>query len=70
MNIENNENIEDIFESKEWGDFWEMLINNPHNAPPVCYEYCASQKGDKEKYIKTEKISDFIFELDIIERRH
>jgi len=62
LNIENNENIEDIFESKEWEDFWEMLINNPDNAPPVCYEYCASSKGDKESIIENE---DFR-----IERKH
>lgn len=54
LNIENNENIEDIFESKEWKDFWHMLLNNPENAPPVCYEYCASRKGDQEKKGMTE----------------
>ena len=63
LNIENNENIEDIFESKEWKDFWEMLINNPDNAPPVCYEYCASSKGDSERSINRD-------ENFLVERRH
>lgn len=48
LNIENNKNIEDIFNSKEWKNFWDMLINHPEDAPPVCYEYCASKKGDQE----------------------
>ena len=48
LNIENNNNIEDIFNSKEWKRFWKMLLKNPQDAPPVCYEYCASPQGDKE----------------------
>lgn len=48
LHIENNENIQDIFDSKEWTEFWDMLLNRPEEAPPVCYEYCASPKGDKE----------------------
>jgi len=48
LNIENNDNIQDIFDSKEWKNFWDMLINRPEDAPPVCYEYCASKQGDKE----------------------
>ncbi len=52
LNIENNENIQDIFDSKEWQDFWDILLNRPEDAPPVCYEYCASRQGDKE-YLKS-----------------
>lgn len=48
LNIEMHDNIQDIFDSKEWKDFWEILLNRPEDAPLVCYEYCASQKGDKE----------------------
>ena len=39
-----------------------MLLNNPENAPPVCYEYCASRKGDHEKKEITETYR--------VERRH
>lgn len=46
LNIENNENIQDIFDSEEWKNFWDILINRPKEAPPVCYEYCASEQGD------------------------
>jgi len=48
LNIENNDNIQDIFDSKEWKNFWDILLNHPEDAPPVCYEYCASPQGDKE----------------------
>lgn len=53
LNIANNDNIQDIFDSKEWADFWDMLLNRPEDAPPVCYEYCASPQGDKETLEKT-----------------
>lgn len=46
LNIENNDNIQDIFDSDEWKNFWDMLLNRPEDAPPVCYEYCASKQGD------------------------
>jgi hypothetical protein len=58
LNIENNEDIQNIFDSKEWTKFWEILLNRPEDAPPVCYEYCASKKGDKE--ILEEKIDDVV----------
>jgi|TARA_R110000744_G_scaffold376115_1_gene490166 hypothetical protein len=48
LNIENNDDIQDIFNSKEWTDFWGILLDTPQDAPPVCYEYCANKQGDKE----------------------
>ena len=48
LNIENNDNIQDIFDSKEWQTLWEILLNRPEDAPPICYEYCADKKGDYE----------------------
>lgn len=45
LKIENNENIEKIFNSKVWMRFWKILLNNPEKAPPVCWEYCANRKG-------------------------
>ena len=59
LHIENNSNIQDIFDSKEWAEFWDMLLNNAEDAPPVCYEYCASKKGDKEllEYDQKNKIA-------------
>ena len=52
LNIKNNENVEDIFKSKEWTDFYDMLKNKPEQAPPVCKEFCGSDwNEDKEKKI-------------------
>jgi hypothetical protein len=48
LKLENNKNAQDIFNSKEWKDFFNMLIKNPEDAPPVCYEYCASSLGDRD----------------------
>jgi hypothetical protein len=48
LNIELHDNIQDIFDSQEWKDFWDLLLNRPEDAPPVCYEYCATYKGNKE----------------------
>jgi len=35
LHIENNSNIQDIFDSKEWSEFWDILLNRPEDAPPV-----------------------------------
>lgn len=48
LNIENHENIQDIFDSKVWKRFWNILLQRPDKAPPVCWEYCANPKGDSE----------------------
>ena len=55
LHIENNSNIQDIFDSKEWSEFWDILLNRPEDAPPVCYEYCANKQGDKEVLEQDEK---------------
>lgn len=54
LNIENNDDIQDIFNSAEWQNFWDILINHPEDAPPVCYEYCASKQGDYDIQEKKE----------------
>jgi len=51
LNITANNDIKDIFLSREWIDFYEMLRNNPQDAPPVCYEYCGGA-------LETDKIID------------
>tara|TARA_B100001113_G_scaffold19540_1_gene14481 strand:- start:232 stop:561 length:330 start_codon:yes stop_codon:yes gene_type:complete len=59
LKLENNDRVADIFKSKEWTDFYNMLKNNPEQAPPVCKEYCGSElitKEIKEKEINYEVI--------------
>ena len=48
LSIDNNENVQDIFDSNEWQEFWNILLYQPESAPPVCYEYCATELGNIE----------------------
>ena len=41
LKLQNNEKVEDIFKSKEWTDFYNMLRNNTKDAPAVCYKFCS-----------------------------
>ena len=52
LKLENNENVEDIFKSREWIDFYDMLKNKPEQAPPVCKNYCGSNWNEKREVIK------------------
>ena len=49
LNIKNNDNVEDIFKSKEWTDFYDMLENKPEQAPLVCKEYCGSDWNENRE---------------------
>lgn len=40
MHIDNFNSIEEILESKPWKDFYDMLQNQPNNAPRTCKFYC------------------------------
>lgn len=53
LKLQNNEKVEDIFKSKEWTDFYNMLRNNTKDAPPVCYKFCS--KGIKTNEIKSDE---------------
>ena len=45
--ISNNTSIKSITQSKEWIDFYKMLIDEPKKAPHVCHEFCGiSSKND------------------------
>lgn len=64
LKLQNNEKVEDIFKSKEWTDFYNMLKNNPKDAPPVCYKFCSkgvitykkTKKDEINQYNKIETI--------------
>ena len=40
QHIDNHEKIEDIIEGKTWQNFFNMLENDPEDAPKVCWEHC------------------------------
>ena len=48
MHIDNFDSIEDILLSKPWKDFFDMLMNNPSDAPQVCQRYCGVDKSWEE----------------------
>lgn len=46
LHIDNNENIQDIFDSEEWKNLWDILINSPDTAPHVCKKFCGGRLGE------------------------
>ena len=56
LHIDNNE-VEEIFESETWTDWFDMLKNNPENAPKLCKKYCTIEL---DKYVtrKREIVND------------
>jgi hypothetical protein len=48
LRVENVEDVEDIFASDEWADFFDILINDPDNAPSVCKRMCGKDRPTKE----------------------
>ena len=55
MHIDNFSSVEEILESRPWVTFFDMLKNNPKDAPNKCYKYCAvdldvDTEGEKKLY--------------------
>lgn len=50
LKISNNDNINDIIQSKEWIDFYILLRQEPDKAPPVCYRKCDSNSSRGDIY--------------------
>jgi len=40
LHIDNNETVEDILNSEIWTIFFDVLKNNPDQAPPRCKKFC------------------------------
>ena len=57
LDIEKNESVEDIFNSPEWKSFFDMLINNPSDAPPICHKMCGHQL-EPERYLEKGSLAD------------
>ena len=52
LKISNVDNIFEIIRSKEWLDFYELLLAEPEEAPPVCQQHCCDDENalQKDKY--------------------
>jgi len=44
LKLENVESVQDIENSDEWNNFFDMLKNNPEKAPYPCHYYCGDLK--------------------------
>lgn len=43
LKIEHHDDIMTIYQSDEWVDFFDVLINRPEEASPKCWAYCGRQ---------------------------
>ena len=50
MKISNNNNINDIIQSKEWLDFYKLLQEEPDKAPKVCHKKCSTDSSIGDVY--------------------
>jgi hypothetical protein len=54
MHIDNFNTIDEILTSEPWVKFFDMLKNNPKDAPPICKHFCTTTdldhniEGDEE----------------------
>lgn len=53
LKIENNKSIREIFESEEWQQFYQSLLNGPEEAAETCKKYCWREIGTGIKKIST-----------------
>ena len=49
LKLENNASVFDITMGKEWGEYYDTLLQDPTCAPTECWKHC-SGKHDVEKY--------------------
>lgn len=54
LHLDNFKTVNEVFETKIWQDFINMLNNNPKNAPKRCKHMCSMPldkdlEGDKKK---------------------
>lgn len=48
LKLDNNNDVYDIIESKQWLEFFNMLINTPDEAPRACKYYCNHNWSTKD----------------------
>ena len=47
LHLDNVKDIKEILYSKEWKEFWDILFDDPNNAPVPCKSKCGVSKGEK-----------------------
>ena len=42
LKLECNDSVNEIFQSTEWQEFYEILTKCPEKAPATCWKYCGN----------------------------
>lgn len=50
--MNNFKNMEELLQTKEWKNFYDVLKNNPKNAPQKCWDQCSTKSGAHKKYLR------------------
>lgn len=53
--VANNKNLEDIFSSEQWEQFFTTLIHNPENASYMCKKKCGVDFTDEHVHTEEKK---------------
>jgi hypothetical protein len=56
-NLKDEEDVRNVLKSEQWTDFFNILINEPENAPSICKQFCSKPKSyykDFEKGIRSD----------------
>ena len=46
LHLDKVKDIKEILNSKEWKSFWDIMFDDPNNAPRPCREKCGVVKGE------------------------
>ena len=65
LKVENNNSLEDILFSKEWIEFYDLILNHPEKAPKECYKYCGESTNlrknpQRDRIMDSEVIENLI----------
>ena len=52
LSVENNDNLEEIFGSDAWENFFQKLVNDPDNCSYICKKKCGIELTDNDIEIR------------------
>ena len=47
LHLDNVKNTKEITDSKEWKEFWDIMFDDPENAPEPCKSKCGVREGEE-----------------------
>ena len=70
LHLDNVKDIKEILYSKEWKEFWDILFDDPNNAPVPCKSKCGVSKGEKlRNWSETEDYRYDLQDQDQVEKK-